>query len=329
LRSTRFRRSASIRNAAIIDIFLRSDIRARRVLGVPPLLLAARLIWSSLEPLDVHTVDWGFCLAIVGLVLLGERRYLAVDTRSGLLLSKRGIFYPFTTASFVAADVKYIGFMSYSGRSSSASTTINRYKLVDNGRPDGTLADLGDRWQARRAGERLCTALNVPFDNRIYGPHSVRPPDELDTPLAERWRHAGEVHERPSLPADSALVVEEIGPNVVVSLPAQTYSLKWIALLASCFAAVGVQMYSTGPTGAAPWFLHFFLAWQRQRPGRYLFTATVIQSLVQGIDPETGDELPKKNIVNRIEANRALSTGILALDQAGVRLVRKERATVD
>ena len=50
---------------------------------------------------------------------------------------------------------------------------------------------------------------------------------------------------------------------------------------------------------------------------------TVIQSLVQGVDPETGDELPKNSIVNRIEVNRALSTGILAIDQIAARLVRR------
>lgn len=50
---------------------------------------------------------------------------------------------------------------------------------------------------------------------------------------------------------------------------------------------------------------------------------TVIQSLVQGVDPETGDELPKNNIVNRIEVNRALSTGILAIDQITARLIHR------
>ena len=50
---------------------------------------------------------------------------------------------------------------------------------------------------------------------------------------------------------------------------------------------------------------------------------TVIQSLVQGVDPETGDELPKNSIVNRIEVNRALSTSILAINQMTARLARR------
>jgi hypothetical protein len=39
---------------------------------------------------------------------------------------------------------------------------------------------------------------------------------------------------------------------------------------------------------------------------------TIIQSLVHGLDPETGHELPKDSIVNKIEVNRALSTGVLS-----------------
>lgn len=50
---------------------------------------------------------------------------------------------------------------------------------------------------------------------------------------------------------------------------------------------------------------------------------TVIQSLVRGVDPETGDGLAKNSIVNRIEVNRALSTSILAIDQMTARLVRR------
>jgi hypothetical protein len=50
---------------------------------------------------------------------------------------------------------------------------------------------------------------------------------------------------------------------------------------------------------------------------------TVIQSLVHGLDPETGDDLPKNSIVNKIEVNRALSMGVLAIDQMTARLARR------
>jgi len=49
----------------------------------------------------------------------------------------------------------------------------------------------------------------------------------------------------------------------------------------------------------------------------------VIQSLVQGIDPENGIELPKDSIVNKIDVNRALTMGVFALDQMMARLTRR------
>lgn len=50
----------------------------------------------------------------------------------------------------------------------------------------------------------------------------------------------------------------------------------------------------------------------------------VLQSLVHGLNPVTGDELPREDIVNNIEVNRAMSTAIMALDQMTARLTRRE-----
>jgi hypothetical protein len=243
-------------------IDLRTNVRARWLAGVPMLLLGALLIGTAYEtPQGLGTIIWGACLAVIAIVLIGERRFLGVDARSGLLLSKRGILFPITVASFVVADVKHIGLIRYTTRTKSDSdgTGTQRYKLVVNGRRDGVLADLGNQWQARRVGERLCVALNVPFDNLVYGTHSVRPPNELDMPVAERWQRAGEVHERPTLPAGSSIVVDEVGPNVSVSLPAQIYNLKVVAGMMLFFGIMGVCAYSSVPGNARP-FLNVFFA---------------------------------------------------------------------
>ncbi len=50
----------------------------------------------------------------------------------------------------------------------------------------------------------------------------------------------------------------------------------------------------------------------------------VLQSLVHGLNPVSGDELPKGDIVNNIEVNRAMSTAVMALDQMMARLTRRE-----
>jgi hypothetical protein len=49
----------------------------------------------------------------------------------------------------------------------------------------------------------------------------------------------------------------------------------------------------------------------------------VLESLVQGLHPESGAELPKEEIVNSIEVNRAMSTAVMALDQLTARLTRR------
>ena len=50
----------------------------------------------------------------------------------------------------------------------------------------------------------------------------------------------------------------------------------------------------------------------------------VLQALAHGLHPVTGDELPREDIVNDIEVNRAMSTAVIALDQMTVRLIRRE-----
>ena len=50
----------------------------------------------------------------------------------------------------------------------------------------------------------------------------------------------------------------------------------------------------------------------------------VLQALVHGLHPKTGVELPKQDIVNDIEVNRAMSTAVMALDQIAARLARRE-----
>ena len=50
----------------------------------------------------------------------------------------------------------------------------------------------------------------------------------------------------------------------------------------------------------------------------------VLQALVHGLHPVTGDELPREDIVNDIEVNRAMSMAVIALDQMTARLIRRE-----
>jgi phage terminase small subunit len=49
----------------------------------------------------------------------------------------------------------------------------------------------------------------------------------------------------------------------------------------------------------------------------------VLKSLIQGLDPETGAELPKDAVVNRIEVNRSMLVAIAAMEQVEARMLRR------
>jgi hypothetical protein len=49
----------------------------------------------------------------------------------------------------------------------------------------------------------------------------------------------------------------------------------------------------------------------------------ILQALVQGIDPFTGDELPPGTILQRAEVLRALLAGVSALEQTAARAQRR------
>jgi len=56
---------------------------------------------------------------------------------------------------------------------------------------------------------------------------------------------------------------------------------------------------------------------------RYRKARSVLQSLIQGLDPETGAELPKDTIVNRIEVNRSMLVAVTAMEQVAARVLRR------
>lgn len=55
----------------------------------------------------------------------------------------------------------------------------------------------------------------------------------------------------------------------------------------------------------------------------YQRSREVLQALVQGIDPKTGDELSKDTVLNRVDVLRALLTAVEALEAVNARLLRR------
>ncbi len=56
---------------------------------------------------------------------------------------------------------------------------------------------------------------------------------------------------------------------------------------------------------------------------QYRKARSVLQSLIQGLDPETSAELPKDAIVNRIEINRSMLIAVTAMKQVEARMLRR------
>lgn len=55
----------------------------------------------------------------------------------------------------------------------------------------------------------------------------------------------------------------------------------------------------------------------------YQRSKQVLQSLVQGLDPESGQELPKDTVLNRVDIMRALLTALGALEGMNARMLRR------
>ena len=52
-------------------------------------------------------------------------------------------------------------------------------------------------------------------------------------------------------------------------------------------------------------------------------TRQILQSLIQGIDPVTGEELPRETVLQHAEVLRALLAGLSALEQTAARAMRR------
>jgi hypothetical protein len=225
-----------------------ADARSRWQGGLLLFLLAVCFAWAGLdEGQPIAAIGVGVALAIAGLYVIAGRHLLVVG--SGRVTRRRGLFLSFDVVSNTVAGIEKITLWEVARRS--GKRKVIRYRVSAVGSSSRVLAELPDPWHARHVAERLCVALNVPFHHDVYGANSVRNPHEVDAALVERWRIASTTHERPGLPPDTRLRVEEHDRDVVLSTPAETWQLKYAALLTAAFAAFGTLFYRGSSTGGA------------------------------------------------------------------------------
>lgn len=234
-----------------------SSARTRWLGGIALALLAASSIVFAREGDQLAMIAFGVCLGAVALYVVGGRHQLVVDPGSARITRVRGLFVTFPVATYVATEIAGVALSEYMKRSGRNRRT-ERYRVTAAGGRRHVLADLGDPWHARYVAERLCIALNIPFDNTVYGASSVRNASELDVPLTERWRSTGIKHERPAPSADTAIRVENHGADSVLSIPAETYALKFIALMTGGIAGLAVPFYRQMDSLGGPVFFYGF-----------------------------------------------------------------------
>jgi hypothetical protein len=252
--------AALVHDARVVKLDIRTNARGRQVGGTLLLLLGGYFAFSAyLIDLTVSQIVFAACALFLGVVLVAERHVLVIDREAGTVVRRRGVILTFPRASMRIADVTHLSLVEFTRVKKNDDDERTRYRVLANGSTQHLLAELSDPWHGRKIAERASAALQVPLDNHVYKTKSRRQPDQLDTPLVERWRMAGKVHARPALPADSTIRVEEHGDEVRVSVPVHT-SGRWIIyVLLAFFAVMAVIFYFVmdGP-GARIFFYAFF-----------------------------------------------------------------------
>lgn len=107
------------------------------------------------------------------------------------------------------------------------------------------MSNHGNPWFSRVIAERLANMLGVPLVNRVYGTATTRQPDDLDTPLIERWIRNEVRFDVPSRPSGSDLRETVQGSSYSLSMRAELPSLKYavvLMLLAALPAVVDVPL---------------------------------------------------------------------------------------
>lgn len=245
----------------MLKVNLRNSSRTRRFGGMFLLVLCGCGVYLAHEPQGwrIDSLVLIACLSIIGVFLIAERHLLVVDQQAGVLTRRRGVLLTFTMASVAIAKVKGVALRTYVKRKPRSDDDETWYLVRAIGGPQ--LAVLTNPWHARHVAAQICRALQVPFDNRLYAKKSIRQASELDLCVAERWRAAGIVHERPALPIGSALSVEQQGSEMYLWVPAtDSSSLKILAIVLAAFAVVAALFYplSMGSTGNRLLFFGFF-----------------------------------------------------------------------
>lgn len=179
------------------------DFRLLRFAGGAALVGLAWLLFR-----ESVTGDTGLGLSIASIIgatlLLSYRRYVEFDPSNRKLAYRIGFFMGLTRRQFPLGSFDKLALKSSTFTRKNGSETT-RYLICIGGIGGPELCRLADMWKARFITEKLCGAMDVSMQNRVFSGSSTRAASELDLPLAERWRSDGKHKEASALPADTSL----------------------------------------------------------------------------------------------------------------------------
>lgn len=239
-------------------ISLQSRFAKRFLLSAVVLLLAAAIILAAIVQDSQQAVIFGIVMLASGLMLLVHRHYVEIDREAGILNRRRGFLFGFRVQSIPISEITMISLIPRAVRRHDKHRVI-RFRIKVKGKTQAILTELSNPSAARRTCESLCKALGVPFENRVYGPASVRGADELDLSVAERWRRVEARKEPPALPAQTTLEVTHLPDELRISMPAERFNLKVVAFIAAIFGIFAAIFFPLmdKPAERAFFFLFF------------------------------------------------------------------------
>lgn len=209
--------------------------RLRYALGIA-LLLAGGGVLAVAPHRTFADEPAGWLLLAAAVLLLTWRNY--VEVRPARRLARRtGFGYAFSWKRFDLPGVEHIEIKSVTRTDDDDDEKVS-YVIGVKGIASGQLCELEEMGAARLVAERVARAAQVPLHNRLFGGWSVRKPDDLDMPLAERWRRAGRLKEAPVIDGVTTLEVRHDRDASVLSWPVRKIPRTIVAFVGTSLIAV-------------------------------------------------------------------------------------------
>lgn len=217
-----------------------------RFIFVAILLAAGAMSFWGAQTGELDSRLFGWFYLAGGVLFLSYRNYIEIDVARQRLSHRTGFVYAFVRSGYDTESITRMTLTTFRVVRKKGKSSTN-YRLLVNGSKSKRLCDHEDPWISRLVAERVCRVLRVEFDNQRFGVPSVRTAQELDLPLAERWREKDEVKAAPVFDSSSTFELSADGGGATLSRPNTPAPFPKIFLVVIPFVALMFWLGSTGP----------------------------------------------------------------------------------